>query len=60
MNPLADTMADLFTDVLGGIAGAIIGIFLIKRAEKKGQCGEWVDEIAKLEGLKDDKTSPPD
>jgi len=59
MNPLADTMADLFTDVLGGIAGAIIGIFLIKRAEKKGQCGEWVDEIAKLEGLKDDETSPP-
>ncbi|MDI6643588.1 MAG: hypothetical protein QME14_00895 [Methanobacteriaceae archaeon] len=63
MNPLEDTMADLFTDLMGGIAGAIIGIFLIKRAEKKGKCVEWVDGIAKL-GMKDDESnetesSPP-
>ncbi|MDO8869583.1 MAG: hypothetical protein Q7V10_02415 [Methanobacteriaceae archaeon] len=53
-NPLDDTMSDLFTDALGGIIGALIGIFFIRRAEKKGQCIEWVDEFAELEGLKKD------
>jgi hypothetical protein len=54
-NPLDDTMNDLFTDAAGGIGGALIGILLIRRAEKKGQCIEWVDEFAELEGLKKDK-----
>ncbi len=53
-NPLDDTMSDLFTDALGGIIGALIGVFFIRRAEKKGQCIEWVDEFAELEGLKKD------
>jgi hypothetical protein len=51
-NPLDDTMNDLFTDALGGIFGAVLGVWLIKRAEKKGQCMEWVDEFAQLEGFK--------
>ncbi|MCK9151858.1 hypothetical protein [Methanobacterium alcaliphilum] len=55
MSPLDDTMIDLFTDALGGIAGAIIGILLIKRAQKKGQCSEWVDEFAEIEGFKKNK-----
>ena len=53
-NPLDDTMTDLFTDAIGGIIGAFIGVILIKRAEKKGQCMEWVDQFARLEGFKDE------
>lgn len=51
-SPLDDTMTDLFTDTAGGIIGAIIGVILIRRAEKRGECLEWVDEFAELEGLK--------
>lgn len=54
-SPLDDTMNDLFTDALGGIAGAIIGILLIQRAIKRGQCLEWVDEFAEIEGFKKNK-----
>lgn len=54
-NALDDTMNDLFTDAIGGIIGAFIGIILIKRAENKGYCMEWVDEFAQLEGFKKDK-----
>jgi hypothetical protein len=47
-SPLDDTMNDLFTDTAGGIVGALLGIFLIRRAEKEG--GHWgvADEIAKM------------
>ena len=51
-NGLDDTMNDLFTDALGGIFGAVIGVLLIKRAENRGQCMEWVDEFAQFEGFK--------
>ncbi|MGC9517422.1 MAG: hypothetical protein ACP5C3_06985 [Methanomicrobiales archaeon] len=57
MDAVMDTMADLFTDLIGGIAGAIIGIFLIKRAEKNGKCVDWVNGIAKMEGLDNDDNS---
>ncbi len=51
-SPLADTMNDLLTDLIGGIFGAALGVWLIKRAENRGQCMEWVDEFAHLEGFK--------
>lgn len=43
-----DTMNDLFTDTAGGIVGALLGILLIRRAEKKG--GHWkvADEIESM------------
>lgn len=47
-DPLDDTMNDLFTDTAGGIVGAAIGVWLIRRNEKKG--GHWkiADEIGDL------------
>jgi hypothetical protein len=57
-SPLEDTMTDLFTDAIGGIGGAIIGVLLIRRAEKKGYCMEWVDEFAELEGFKKEEEKP--
>jgi len=43
-----DTMNDLITDLLGAIAGAGIGVWLIRRNEKKG--GHWkiADEVEKM------------
>ncbi len=43
-----DTMNDLFTDTAGGIVGALLGVLLIRRAEKKG--GHWkvADEIKNM------------
>lgn len=43
-----DTMNDLITDTLGGIVGAGIGVWLIRRNEKKG--GHWkiADEVGGL------------
>jgi hypothetical protein len=46
---LADTMQDLYLDTLGGIFGAIIGVWFIKRSERKGDT-HLIDEIAELEG----------
>ena len=38
-------MNDLFTDTLGGIVGAFVGILLIRRAEKIGDHLRVADEI---------------
>ena len=38
-DPLDDTMNDLFTDTAGGIVGALLGVFLIRRSEREG--GHW-------------------
>lgn len=43
-----DTMNDLFTDTAGGIVGAIIGVLLIRRSEKKGSHWKVADEIEKM------------
>ena len=45
---LDDTMNDLFTDTAGAIVGAVIGVWLIRRAEKKGSHWEVADEIEEL------------
>ncbi len=49
-SPHDDTMNDLFTDTLGAIVGAGIGVWLIRRNEKKG--GHWkvADEVGKMTG----------
>jgi len=47
-SPLDDTMNDLFTDTLGGIVGAGIGVLLIRRNEKKGEHWKVADEIEKM------------
>ncbi|QHN06337.1 hypothetical protein FZP57_04130 [Methanothermobacter sp. THM-1] len=52
MSPLDDTMFDLMTDLAGGIFGALAGVLIIRRAEKKNYCLDLVTEIAELEGLK--------
>jgi hypothetical protein len=36
---------DLFTDTAGGIVGALIGVLLIRRAEKKGEKWKVAEEI---------------
>ncbi|MDP3065833.1 MAG: hypothetical protein Q8N08_03765 [Methanobacteriaceae archaeon] len=43
-----DTMNDLFTDTAGGIVGALIGVLLIRRAEKEG--GHWkiAEDVEKM------------
>jgi hypothetical protein len=48
-NAIDDTMNDLFTDAAGGIVGAALGVWLIRRNEKKS--GHWkiADEIGKLQ-----------
>lgn len=45
---LDDTMNDLFTDTAGGIVGALIGVSLIRRAEKRGQHWKVAEEIEKM------------
>lgn len=47
-NAIDDTMNDLFTDTLGGIVGAVLGVYFIRRAEKHG--GHWrvADEIERM------------
>jgi len=47
-NAIDDTMNDLFTDTAGGIVGAALGVWLIRRNEKKG--GHWkvADEVGEL------------
>jgi len=47
-NAHEDTMNDLFTDTAGGIVGALIGVLLIRRAEKKGEHWEVADKIEKM------------
>ena len=44
-NAIDDTMNDLFTDTLGGIVGALVGILLIRRAERRGDHWRVADEI---------------
>lgn len=47
-NAIDDTMNDLFTDTIGGIFGAAIGILLIHRNEKKGEHWRIIDELRSL------------
>jgi len=47
-NAHEDTMNDLFTDTAGGIVGALIGVLLIRRAEKKGSHWKVADKIEKM------------
>lgn len=47
-NAIDDTMNDLFTDTAGGIVGAILGVWLIRRNEKKGEHWKVADEIGKM------------
>ena len=53
-SPLADTMADLYVDTLGGILGASIGIILIKREEKEGNELEIIDELEAIASDEDE------
>jgi hypothetical protein len=46
---LDDTMNDLFTDTLGGFVGAILGVLLIRRNEKKGKHWKIADKIGSLQ-----------
>jgi uncharacterized membrane protein YjdF len=55
MDPLADTMFDLLTDLLGGVFGAVTGVILVRRAERKNYCLEWVDDVARFEGIDEDQ-----
>ena len=55
MDPLEDTMFDLLTDLLGGILGAVTGVIFVKRAERKNYCLEWVNGVARLEGINEDE-----
>lgn len=43
-----DTMNDLITDTLGGIVGAGIGVWLIRRNEKKGEHWKVADDVGGL------------
>lgn len=43
-----DTMNDLFMDTAGGIAGALIGVLLIRRAKKKGEHWKVADQIEEM------------
>jgi hypothetical protein len=47
-SPLDDTMNDFFMDSIGGIVGAALGVWLIRRNEKKG--GHWkvADEVGEM------------
>ncbi|MGZ7068456.1 MAG: hypothetical protein ACXVHT_09155, partial [Methanobacterium sp.] len=47
-NAIDDTMNDLFTDTAGGIVGALIGILLIRRNEKRGEHWKVADEVGKM------------
>ncbi len=43
-----DTMNDLFTDAAGSIVGALLGVFFIRRAEKRGSYWKVADQIEKM------------
>ena len=43
-----DTMNDLITDLAGAIVGAGIGVWLIRRNEKKGEHWKIADEVGKM------------
>jgi hypothetical protein len=47
-NAIDDTMNDLFTDTAGGIVGAAIGVWFIRRNEKKGEHWRVADEVGEL------------
>jgi hypothetical protein len=47
-NAHEDTMNDLFTDTAGGIVGALIGVLLIRRAEKEGRHWQVADKIEEM------------
>jgi hypothetical protein len=47
-NAIDDTMNDLFTDTAGGIVGALLGVYFIRRAEKKGSHWKVADEIERM------------
>ena len=47
-DPLDDTMNDFFTDTAGGIVGAALGVWLIRRNEKKGEHWKVADEVGKM------------
>ncbi|MGB9937254.1 MAG: hypothetical protein ACPK7O_05990 [Methanobacterium sp.] len=47
-SPLDDTMNDFFTDTAGGIVGAALGVWLIRRNEKKGKHWKVADEVGEL------------
>jgi hypothetical protein len=51
-------MNDLFTDTAGGIVGALLGVLLIRRAEKKGEHWKVVDSIEKMGWIKINKLFP--
>jgi hypothetical protein len=48
-NPLDDTMNDLFTDTAGGIVGALLGLWLIRRNEKEGKHWKIAEEIGEMQ-----------
>ncbi len=48
-NAIDDTMNDLFTDTAGGIVGAALGIWLIRRNEKKGEHWKIADKLGELQ-----------
>jgi len=52
LSPLQDTMIDLYFDTVGGIFGALIGVWIIKKSEKSGD-KHLIDEIAALERIND-------
>jgi len=47
-NAIDDTMNDLFTDTAGGIVGALLGVYFIRRAEKHGDHWHVADEIEEM------------
>lgn len=44
-NALDDTMNDLFMDTIGGIVGALLGVWLIRRNERDGHHWKIADEL---------------
>lgn len=48
-NALDDTMNDLFMDTAGAIVGALLGIWLIRRNEKKGEHWKIADKLESLQ-----------
>ena len=48
-NGLNDTMNDLFMDTAGGIVGALLGIWLIRRNEKNGEHWKIADKLEHMQ-----------
>ena len=48
-NAIDDTMNDLFTDTAGGIVGAALGVWLIRRNEKQGKHWKIADKLGGLQ-----------